>query len=207
MTKVFGAKPVPPTWLRISYSTFVLVLIPIWWRLLGPVNFLWFSDIALFATVISLWKRSPLINSMMFLSVILFESVWTIDVLYELLSGKTLIGLAAYMFDPNEKLIVKILSAIFHIGMPATIIFLLKSWGYDRRAWLRQSLLAALVLLITYLVEPKENINWVRGLAGKEGFTLGLSQNLYLIALMFAYPILAYAPVHFLLCKFVRPAK
>lgn len=96
----------PPKWLKLSYSLFVIALIPTYWILLGPINFLWFSDIALFCTAIALWKRSTLLNSMMFLSVVLFESIWVIDVSFQLITGKTLAGLASYMFDPNESLTV-----------------------------------------------------------------------------------------------------
>ena len=197
----------PPQWLKISYTLFVLALIPTYWVLLGPINFLWFSDIALFTTAIALWKKSPLLNSMMFLSVVLFESVWVIDVSFQLITGTTLAGLASYMFDPHESLTVKTFSGIFHIGMPATIVYLMYLWGYDRRALLRQSILACVVLAVTYFCHPEENINWVRGLLGKEGFTLGLSPLAYLITLMFIYPLLIYTPIHFAMIKFAKAAK
>lgn len=90
--------------------------------------------------------------------------------------------------------------------MPATIIYLMKLWGYDKRALLWQSLLACVVLTITYLCHPTENINWVRGLFGKEGFTLGLSPTQYLLTLMIIYPLLIYTPIHFLMKKFVKSA-
>ncbi len=197
----------PPLWLKLSYTLFVVIFIPVYWVLLGPKNFLWFSDVALFLTVYSLWRKCPLTNSMMFLAVVLLESIWIVDVSYQFIMGETLIGLAAYMFDPNEKTIIKTLSGIFHFGMPATIIYLTKLWGYDRRALLRQSLLAILILLLTHWAKPAENINWVRGLFGKEGFTLGLEQPYYLLALLVLYPLLIYMPVHFLMKKFVRPVQ
>jgi len=207
MRNVSNKLATPPFWLKLSYTLFVLIFIPVYWVLVGPKNFLWFSDVALFLTVYSLWKKSALTNSMMFLAVVLLESIWIIDVSYQFISGHTLIGLAAYMFDPAEKTIIKTLSGIFHFGMPATIVYLTMLWGYDKRALLRQSILAVVILLLTYWANPDENINWVRGLFGKEGFTLGLKQPYYLLSLLVLYPLMIYTPVHFLMKKFVRAAK
>lgn len=52
-------------WVKISYTAFVLVLIPIYWKHWGPANFLWFSDIALILGVPALWLESSLLASMM----------------------------------------------------------------------------------------------------------------------------------------------
>jgi hypothetical protein len=49
-----------PLWLKVAFTVFVAVLVPIYWREYGPANFLWFSDIALFAIVVGLWTGHPL---------------------------------------------------------------------------------------------------------------------------------------------------
>jgi hypothetical protein len=41
----------------------VSVVVPTYWRQYGPGNFLWFSDVALLASVPALWFESPLIAS------------------------------------------------------------------------------------------------------------------------------------------------
>jgi len=53
-----------PLWLKVVYTGFVAVLVPYYWRTYGPVNFLWFCDIALLVTLAALWLESPLLFSM-----------------------------------------------------------------------------------------------------------------------------------------------
>ena len=36
-----------PLWIKIAYTLFVCVLVPFYLRFYGPMNFLWFSDVAL----------------------------------------------------------------------------------------------------------------------------------------------------------------
>src|SRR6266508_3361385 len=40
-----------PAWLKIAYSAFVAAIVPVYVRQYGWRNFLWFSDVALLATV------------------------------------------------------------------------------------------------------------------------------------------------------------
>ena len=54
-----------PLWLKIGYTLMAAVIVPAYWRAYGPVNFLWFSDIALLAMAAALWLKSRLLASMM----------------------------------------------------------------------------------------------------------------------------------------------
>src|SRR5439155_6555896 len=56
--------------LKIGYTLFVCVVVPIYWRQYGPANFLWFSDIALLAMVPALWLENALLASTMAVSII-----------------------------------------------------------------------------------------------------------------------------------------
>lgn len=40
-----------PLWIKITYTLFVCLLVPVYLRHYGPANFLWFSDVALLVTV------------------------------------------------------------------------------------------------------------------------------------------------------------
>ncbi|TIQ61536.1 MAG: hypothetical protein E5X64_42290, partial [Mesorhizobium sp.] len=53
--------PKYPLWITLPYTLFVAVLTPVYWLRYGPGNFLWFSDIALFAVLIALWTGSRLL--------------------------------------------------------------------------------------------------------------------------------------------------
>ena len=186
-------------WLKIVYTLFICVLVPVYWVRYGPGNFLWFSDIALFTTAAALWLESSLLASMMAVSVVVLESVWIIDFLIGLIAGSSVIGLSAYMFDSKISLPIRALS-LFHIAMPVILVWLLHRFGYDRRALIAQTVLAWIVLPASYfLTSPSQNINWVYGPGN--GPQKWMPAPLYLTLLMLAFPLVLYLPTHFLLKK------
>ena len=188
-----------PLWLKIAYTLFVAVLIPIYWRQYGPANFLWFSDIALLLMVPALWLENRLLVSMIALSVLLLELVWNADFWVRLATGKSLIALSAYMFDPKISLFIRGLS-LFHVALPILLVWLLCRLGYDHRAFFWQTLVALVILPISYLVtNPRENINWVYGF-GEKPQTF-LPAPLFVLFLMIGFPLVIYLPMHFLFGK------
>jgi hypothetical protein len=153
-----------PLGLKVVYTIFVCALVPIYWREYGPANFLWFSDIALLALVPALWLENAPLVSMLAISVVFFEALWNVDFFFRLATGKPLIGLSAYMFDPRIPLFIRGLSC-FHIVLPLLLLWMLHRLGYDQRAFLWQTIVALVVLPLSYLVSnAKENVNWVYGL-------------------------------------------
>jgi hypothetical protein len=191
-------------WLKIGYSIFVAVLVPIYWSQYGPANFLWFSDIALLALVPALWLEDALLVSMMALSVLLLELVWNVDFWVRLATGKSLIGLSAYMFDPKIPLFIRALS-LFHVALPILLVWLVYQMGYDRRAFLWQTLVAFIVLPISYVVtNPRENINWVYGFGEKPQNIL--PPPFFVLLLMVGIPLVIYLPTHLVLGRiFSKP--
>ena len=185
-----------PLWLKISYTLFICVLVPVYWKQYGPGNFLWFSDIALFVTVAALWLESSLLASMMALSVVVLESIWIIDFLIGLITGSSVIGLSSYMFDSKIPLSIRALS-LFHVVLPILLLWLLYRLGYDRRALLVQTLLAWIVLPLSYfLTNRTDNVNWVHGFGGTQKW---MPAPLYLVLLMIAFPLVLYLPTHLVL--------
>jgi hypothetical protein len=186
-----------PLWLKIIYSVFVAILVPIYWKQYGPANFLWFSDIALLMMLPALWLENALLVSMMALSILFLELVWNIDFWTRLVTGKSLVALSAYMFDPKIPLLIRGLS-LFHVVLPILILWLLYRLGYDRHALLWQTIVALIVLPISYLLtNPRENINCVYGF-GEEPQHI-MPEWLFVLVLMIGIPLLAYLPMHFLL--------
>jgi len=187
-----------PLWLRIPLALFVAVLVPVYWHRYGPGNFLWFSDIALFAVLISLWTGYRLPYSMIAVGVLPLEIVWTLD----FLSGANLIGLTTYMFDDDLPLALRALS-LFHLALATIVIGMLIVQGYDRRAIWTQTVFAWFVLLATYwLTAPKDNVNWVHGLG--DGGMLPLPQPWYLLVYMALLPLVVIAPMHLALRRLFR---
>lgn len=150
-------------------------------------------------TLAALWLESSLLASMAALSVLLLELVWNFDFWVRLATGKSLVALSAYMFDPKIPLFIRGLS-LFHIALPITIVWLLFRFGYDRRAFFWQTIVALVVLPISYLVtNPRENINWVYGF-GEKPQTF-LPAPLFVLFLMIGFPLVIYLPMHFLFGK------
>ena len=190
--------------LKIVYTFFVCALVPIYWRQYGPANFLWFSDIALLALVPALWLENALLISMMAISVVFFEALWNIDFFFRLATGKSLIGLSAYMFYPKIPLFTRVLSC-FHIILPLLLLWILHRLGYDHRAFLWQTITALIVLPLSYLMSnPQENVNWVYGF-GQNPQKI-LSPPLFVILLMLLFPLVVYLPTHFLFTRIFRTA-
>lgn len=186
-----------PISLKIAYTLFVCLLVPTYWRQYGLVNFLWFSDIALLVLVPALWLESPLLISMMALAVVLPELAWNVDYFFRLATGVSLIGLTSYMFDATIPPFIRGLS-LFHVALPVLLIWMLSRLGYDGRALLWQTLVAAAVLPLSYfLSNPRENVNWVYGLGEKP--QTKVPAPLFVLFLMLLFPVGVYLPTHLLL--------
>ena len=186
-----------PISLKVAYTLFVCLLVPIYWRQYGLVNFLWFSDIALLVLVPALWLESPLLISMMALAVVLPELAWNVDYFFRLATGVSLIGLTSYMFDATIPPFIRGLS-LFHVALPVILIWMLSRLGYDGRALLWQTLVAAAVLPLSYfLSNPRENVNWVYGLGEKP--QTKVPAPLFVLFLMLLFPVGVYLPTHLLL--------
>lgn len=186
-----------PIWLKIVYTLFVCALVPVYWRQYGLVNFLWFSDIALLLLAPALWFESPLLVSMMALAVLLPELAWNIDYFVRLATGVSMIGLTDYMFDASIPRFTRGLS-LFHVALPLLILWMLDQLGYDHRALFWQTLVATLVLPLSYFFSnPRENVNWVYGFGEKPQTVV--AAPLFVIFLMLMFPLLVYLPMHLLL--------
>jgi hypothetical protein len=188
-----------PLWLKLACTAFVAVLVPGYWIQYGPQNFLWACDIALFLTVVALWRENAWLASSMAVAVLLPELAWNVDFFARLIAGRDVFGLNAtgYMFDPAIPRPVRALS-LFHLFLPIVLLWLVYRLGYHRRALVTISLLAWIVLPLCYFfTEPARNINWVHGLdTAPQTWMAG---PLYLAAWMLLVPVVFYLPVHLLL--------
>ncbi len=196
--------PRVPRWLKVSFTAFVIVLIPVYWHHYGPANFLWFSDVALFTTNLALLRESRLLASTQAVSVGLLELLWISDYLLRLIADVSLNGISAYMFDRNIPRFIRGLS-LFHLVLPALLMWLVERLGYDRRAWLVQTAIAWTVLLVCYfLTDPAQNINWVFG-PGERPQTR-IPSGVYLLLVLAFFPLAVYLPTHLLLRRLPSPS-
>ena len=167
------------------------MLVPVYWLNYGPENFLWLSDLALFATSAALVFESPVLAGIA-VGVLPLELGWCVD----LLLGDRL-GLTGYMFDPAHPLYLRGLS-LFHVALPPLMLWLLHRWGYDRRSLLRQLPVLWAALGLTYaLTNPADNINWAFG-PGTAPQNV-IPPLAYLLLEMAVIPLVVLWPLDFLL--------
>ena len=185
-----------PLWLKIAWTSFAAVVLAFYWLHYGPVNYLWFSDIALIGSVIAMWIDNRLIAGTMLVGVLFCEIGWNISFFVGLLNGGNApFGMASYMFDPQRPLHMRGLS-LFHVPLPILLIWMVWRWGYDPRALPLQTLIAWIVFPLSALLStPEQNINWVYGLGNVQTW---VPQWQWVLGLMIALPLLVYAPTHFL---------
>jgi hypothetical protein len=108
------------------------------------------------------------------------------------------------MFDPRIPLFIRGLSC-FHIVLPLLLLWMLHRLGYDHRAFLWQTIVALVVLPLSYRVSnAQENVNWVYGLG--ENRQRILPAPLFVILLMLLFPLAVYLPTHLLFARIFRVA-
>ena len=73
------AAPRIPLWLKLVYTAFMAVLVPVYWYYYGPTNFLYFCDVALILTLVGIWNESPLLVSMCAVGILVPQLIWVID--------------------------------------------------------------------------------------------------------------------------------
>lgn len=186
-----------PFLVKVLHTLFVIALVPAYWIYHGPGNFLWFSDIALMVSVVALWSGSAFLASTQAVAVLALETLWIVDFLARLIAGVQLTGLSNYMFNAKHPLWIRALS-LFHLWLPVLLLWMVHRFGYDRRAWLAQTLAAWLVLPLTYAItEPSKNINWVHGIGAQP--QTWVHPWLWVVLLMIAIPLCVYWPTHLVL--------
>ena len=199
-----------PMWLKIAYTAFLAVMVPVYWIKYGPTNFVYFCDVALFLTLIGMWREDALLISMPAVGILIPQVLWCLDFAVQLFGGK-MAGLTAYMFDENRSLFLRGLS-FFHGWLPFLLLYLVKRLGYDRRALLGWSITAVVLCLISYFLLPPagavlddpntpRNINYVFGFddAKPQEWMPLLA---YLFVWMGALVGLVFIPTHFLLKRY-----
>ena len=198
-----------PLWLKLAYTAFMLVLVPVYWANYGPTNFLYFCDAALFLVLFGLWTSNALPASMAAVGILVPQFFWCVDFGGELLGFK-MTGMTSYMFQADHSLFLRGLS-LFHGWLPFLLCYLVFRTGYDRRALKVWSGLAGGLCLVAFfllppagaiLADPKwpRNVNYVFGLDDAQPQRL-MAPGLYLVIWFLALFILAYVPTHLALTK------
>jgi len=186
-----------PLWIKVTYTVIVLITVAVYSVKYPLGNFLWFSDIAMLVTAAALWLESPLLASMVAVGTLLPEILWNASFFGQVLTGRRVSGLTDYMFDESLPRYLRALS-LFHVILPVLMLWLMARLGYDERALVAQTVLAWVVLTLSYwLTDPKLNVNWVFGWGAKPQQLI--PPPVYLALLMVAFPALIHYPTHLVL--------
>ena len=204
-----------PLALKIAYTAFIAVLLPYYWATYTPWNFLYFCDIALLVTAVAIWIESPLLVGMQAVAITVPQLLWVVDLLCRLIAGVHVTGVTGYMLDAGIPPFLRALSS-FHGWLPFVLLWLLSRLGYDRRAFRPQSVVAVIVLLVSYLFAPGPppsashpnwavNLNYVYGLDDRHPQAF-MAPRLWLLFMMAVHVIALYLPTHLALRRLFDPA-
>ncbi len=185
-----------PLWFKLVYTFFFSIIMYVNLFHYGWRNLLWFSHIALLLLFVGIWSGKRLFVSMAGISVLVFHSLWTTSFFAQLLFGLELGGVS-YMFDSGTPLFLRSVS-LFHVFTPPLITIILSKTGYERKAFRYQKFWGAFVIIITYILSPEKNINWVHGPVNPQNF---LNPALYLLILIAGVITFVYYPTHIVLDK------
>lgn len=196
-----------PLWFKIGYTVWVIVWAILYARVEPSLwHFMWMCHLGNFLIAAGLWLENPLILSWQALSLLMGDILWTLDFVGAIFTRRHLIGATGYMFNDTFPPMKKAL-ALFHLGVPILLIWVLRRFGYDRRALWLQIAACWVVFPISYLVtDPLDNINWVLGPFGQVQTVV--PGPVFLLAAMVLYVLCFFLPSHLLLMAlFRRPTR
>jgi hypothetical protein len=182
-----------PLWLKVAWSVWVFCWAPIYWRQYGGQNFLFFCDVGNVIIALALWSESALLFSWQAVSLLVFQSLFTVDLAGACLTGRHLIGGTDFMFDPHLPSLVRALS-LFHVVTPVVLLWAVRRLGYDPRAWKLATVACWVLVPINYCWRPEHNVNWARGIFFIQ--QQAMPGWLYLMAYLLLVPAVVYYPTH-----------
>jgi hypothetical protein len=209
MTPQHPRVPLP---LKLAYTAFMAVFLPVYWHYYGPTNFLYFCDAALILTLMAIWPENALLISMCAVGILVPQIYWALDFLINA-AGYSLTGMTDYMFEAKRSPFLRALS-LFHGWLPFLILYLVWKLGYDRRALRAWTGLAWLLLLVCFFLTPPPtpypgllpvNINYVWGLSDYAP-QHWVPPAAWFAGLMIGLPLLVFVPTHLLLARIVPKA-
>jgi len=191
-----------PLLVKLAYTAFMAVLVPVYLRKYGPTNFLYFCDVALLLTLAGIWRESALLLSIATVGILVAQIFWLCDFFGRLL-GLPMTGMTAYMFDANRSRFLRGLS-LFHGWLPLLLLYLLTCTGYDPRALPIWTAMGTVLILVCYFLMPAPspqrglepvNINYVYGFSDDRP-QRWMSQRAWLMVTLIGFPLVLYLPAH-----------
>jgi hypothetical protein len=202
-----------PLGVKLAFTAYMTMLVPVYWHYYGPTNFLFFCDVAMMLTLVAVWTENALLISMCCVGVLVPQAVWVIDFLATA-AGFPLTGMTNYMFDSGHSLFLRLLS-LFHGWLPFLLVYLVWKTGYDQRALRLWTGLAWALLLVCFFLMPAPmpnpgltpvNINYVWGTSDTAAQTW-VPPYVWLAGLLIGLPLIVFAPTHYVLRRIMPKAR
>src|ERR1700733_4149364 len=111
-----------PLWLKIGWTIWGVIWAPLYLKQYGPQNFLYFCDLGNLLLVVALWSESALLFSWQAAGLLLFQTVYIIDLAGAFSTGAHMVGGTEFMFDPHLPLFIRLLS-LFHLATPPLLLW------------------------------------------------------------------------------------
>jgi hypothetical protein len=132
---------------------------------------------------------------------LVFQSLYAVDLLGALLLRRHAFGGTEYMFDAAIPVFVRALG-LYHIVVPVLLLWAVGRLGYDPSAWKWQTLLTFIVVPINFFWRPEFNVNFARGIGHEQHL---MPSWLYLIGYLIVAPLVIYWPTHLALQQWSKP--
>jgi len=204
-----------PLRVKLVFTAFMAVLVPVYLHDYGPSNFLYFCDVALMLTLAGAWLENALLLSVAAVGILVAQTLWLVDFALNA-AGLRLTGMTDYMFDADKySLFLRALS-LFHGWLPLLLLYLLHRTGYDARALPVWTALATVLVLVSYFCMPAPasssaprvvNINYVYGLSDAVP-QRWVPAWVWLVGVsLVGFPVVLYVPAHVALSACMPPPK
>ena len=187
-----GANSRIPLPLKLVWTAWLLVWAPVYWKQYGAQNFLFYCDLGNLLIGLGLWMESRLILSWQAVGLLVFQTLYAIDLLGAFVSGRHAFGGTEYMFDPAIPFVVRAFG-LYHLVVPPLLLWSVRRLGYDRNAWKWQTLTMWIVVPINFFWRPQHNVNFARGIGHEQHL---MPPWLYLVGYLIVAPLFVYWPTH-----------
>ena len=184
-----------PLWLKLAWTACILVWAPLYWKHYGAQNFLYFCDLGNLLITLGLWLESRIILSWQALGLLVFQTLYIVDLIAALVFRKHPIGGTEYMFDPTIPLPIRLLG-LYHLAVPVLLLWAVRQLGYDPNALKYEIFTTCLVVPINYFWRPEYNVNFARGIGHEQHLMPGW---LYLLGYLLVASVMVYWPTDRLL--------
>lgn len=156
--ETFHARKIP-AWVRWAALLWFAIWLPTYWITWGGLNFLRLCDVTVILTCVGLWSSDSLLLSSQAVAAILVDIAWVLDAAWRLILSRHFFGGTEYLWDAHYPLWIRLLS-LFHVVWPFLLLWAIYRVGYDRRGWILQVAIAAVVIPASRVAGSALNLNY-----------------------------------------------